>query len=263
MEFMPVSSIASQFMEDIEHIYGKTNSIKLDFPVDAIDAYLATRIGKLGKGKLLVIATRNAKLREEFCIRTALHLSRAQGKSVAIATGSNYFVFFIRKLLDHLADIPSDSGVYDGQLGAAEVQRLASALLTLCSSNLLIYPSTMIGLDDLRVAAGKLLHQTEGIEMVLVDTAQYLRDKNHHLVDVKQSIVRLKALAEELNVPVIATYQLDTTIENHQTTLTRLELREVETMAALTDDFILMSSAGGQILFSLPKVLKKESAKQP
>lgn len=299
-DLLPISSIASQILEDVEHIYklfprtpkiGEQFSAHTNRPIEngsSVGVSLLAKIIKQfasmlapvkpshsnnhssakpfecnianpKKGELIVIATRSKILREEFQLCLTQRLAMTLNQLVAIYSASDSFIQFTRKLAGIMANIPADTDIYAGQLNDAEILRLTSVLAELNASHIFMYPLQMIQLEKLYDTSRKLQHHLGEIGLVVVDAVQYLLDKKHRCIDTQQSLIKLKALAEELKVPVVVIYQLDPAIENHPTTFTRNELREVEKLATLTDGFMLMSGTRDDLAFALPKILNAKS----
>ena len=254
-DLLSIATIASQIQEDVEHIYGlKTQrgieprcSIKISAPAETSHPI---------NSELVLIATRTPHLREECQLRLVHYVACSLNKPVVIYSVSDSFIQFTRKLVNVMADIPSDAAIYDGKLNGAELQRLTSALSEIEAAPIYMYPIPHILFNWLRLTTHKLMKQTCEIGLVLVDGVQYLIDEQRHCVSTQQSLLGLKGLAEELRIPVVALYQLDPTIESHPSTLTRSELGEIEALNELTDGLMLMSGTREKLVFATPKIPK-------
>lgn len=247
-DLIPLATIASQLLEDLEHIYGEPAKIIAD----------KAEMEKLcipQAGKLIVVATRNKQLREELLLCLICRVAIANKESVAIYSVNNSFIRFSQKLICAMADIPPDTAIYDGSMIKAEFSRLVTALEKLESTDVRMYSAQMSLLDWLRFAAHKMNQIFSGhAGMILVDGAQCSIGGQHHYIDMQQSLRRLKGVAEMLRTPIIVLYQLDPAIENHSSTLTRNELVEIEKLSKLTDGFVLMSGAREELVFAPPKI---------
>lgn len=257
-DLFPIATIASQMREDVEHIYGlKTQRIgERTNPRCATRISSPTETSHPTNSELVLIATRTPQLREEFRLRLVHHVACTLNKSVAIYSVNDSFIQFTRKLVNVIADIPSDAAIYDGKLSGAELQRLTSALTELKAAPIFMYPTQFIQLNGLRLTTHKLVKETCDIGLVLVDGVQYLIDEQRHCVSSQQSLMGLKGLAEELRIPVVALYQLDPKIDGYPSTLTRYELVEIEALNELTDGLLLMSGTREKLVFATPKIPK-------
>jgi replicative DNA helicase len=255
IELLNLATIATQMMEDIEHIYGLKTQRSIE---PRCSSKICTAAGTIQpiNGELVFIATRTPQLREECQLRLVHHVACTRNKPVVIYSVNDSFIQFTRKLVNVMANIPSDAAIYDGKLNGAELRRLTSALTELKCAPIYLYPIPFILLDCLRFTTHKLMKQTGDIGLVLVDGVQYLIDEQRHCVSTQQSLIGLKGLAEELRIPVVALYQLDPTVESHPSTLTRYELGEVEALNELTDGLMLMSGTREKLVFATPKISK-------
>jgi replicative DNA helicase len=262
-DLLSIATIASQIQEDVENIY----SLKTQCGGARTFPRCATRISSPAEtsqplnSELILIATRTPQLREECQLRLVHHVACILNKPVVIYSVNDSFIQFTRKLVNVMADIPSDAAIYDGKLNGAELQRLTLALTELMAAPIFMYPTQFIQMNGLRLATHKLMKQTGDIGLVLVDGVQFLIDEQRHCVSTQQSLVGLKGLAEELRIPVVALYQLDPTIESHPSTLTRYELVEIEALNELTDGLLLMSDTREKLVFATPKIPKAKPVK--
>lgn len=181
------------------------------------------------------------------------HESCSLSQSVVAFAMPDSSIGFTRKLVDVIANIPSDAAIYDGQLDDAEFRRLASALVQLSTAHIYISPGRIVRIDDLCLSAKQQLEKYRA-GLILVNSVTKIVDDEYKVADKQQSLIRLKQLAIELAVPVVALYQLDPTVENHPATLTRNELKEIEVLARLTDRFLLLSGTTDNLVLSLPKI---------
>lgn len=205
-------------------------------------------------GDLIVIATRSKDMHAKIQLRLALQIAITNKQPIVIFSARDSFIQFTRKLVGLMADIQTDADIYDGKLNEIELSRLRSALAELMVAKVFMYPVQRYGLDEICNAPRMLSRQSGAAGLVLVDAVQYLMDDQRRSIDIQSSLIELKVLADELKAPVIALYQLDSTIEGHPLTLTRHELCEIERLNKLTDGLVLMSWAQERFVFSLPKI---------
>ena len=251
---LPISTVTSQLMEDVQCIYGGKYA-----SVDAVQSYpqnivLEANLAGPKNGELVVIATRSKQLREELLLRLAYRTAIANKKNVAVYSANEFFVQFARKLVGAMSGIPPDVNIHDGNLNEAEFGRLVSELTKLNAAKIFMYPIQTIHFGWLRVTAHKLIKSTCDIGLVLVDGVQCLLDDQRHCISTAQGLSGLKGLAEELSVTAIALYQLNPSVKDHPSTLTREELAEIEKLSASTDGFVLMSGTPEELVFMPPKI---------
>ena len=255
-ELNSLYSIALEMLDDIEHIYGKEVNRHECVSIEPGFKELEGMTGFLKKGELLVVATRSEQLRKGFILQIAYQVAFSLKQEVAIFSAKESLLRFTRKLVDLIADIPSEASIYDGQLSDAEFQRLATALVKLGHTPIFMNQGRLIILDDLCDKTMSHHRKSGEIGVILVDYTQQIIDGNFRDNDHQHSLIRLKKLATDLMVPVIALYQLDPVVENHPSTLTRFELAEIERLAPATDGVLLMSGTPECLIFTEPKISK-------
>jgi replicative DNA helicase len=249
-----ISSIAAELFRDIEQIYhpqsGTGDGISDRSGIPAIDE----QIDSLHGGVLLVVAVRDKGLKEAFCLEVVQHVALRKSLSIAFYNFSESYLRFTRKLIDELAQVPSDAGIYDGLLNEIELQRLASALWRLSRSHIHINPSRSVSIDQLCAATQKQFQMAGGVGLILVDCVQKIMGSNARLGKSRDSLIRLKQLATELDIPAVAIYQLDPADGKYSSTLMPHELGEIGALARLPTKFVLLSSTPGKIVFTQPKI---------
>jgi len=252
---LSVSTIAQQIIEDVVHLYGREIDRNAYQSKDASVVGWWAKIGNLSKGKLVVVATRSQKLSEEFRQRAVQHVGLKLDQSVVMYSANDTLLRFARRMIDGMSGIAHESGIYDGQLNGEEFKKLSYALDRLSKIQLFMNQGRTIQLNDLYESAKKHQREAGEIGLILVDSVQQFLDSRFRLVDQQQCLIGLKNLAEELMVPILALYRLDTTVESHPSTLTYDELREVDRLAALTDGFMMMSGVPENIVIEPAKIV--------
>ncbi|MCS6779044.1 MAG: replicative DNA helicase [Geminicoccaceae bacterium] len=121
------------------------------------------------------------------------------------------------RLLSAESQIPSDE-LRRGQLGAEDWPRLVRASQHLAGLGLYIDDTPALTVAGLRTRARRL-KRTVGLDLVVVDYLQLLRGSGQYgpgnrVQEVSEITQGLKALAKELNVPVLALSQLSRAVES-------------------------------------------------
>ncbi|MEI7457358.1 MAG: DnaB-like helicase C-terminal domain-containing protein, partial [Nitrosomonadales bacterium] len=199
--------------EDVEQIYGQSvqqlATQENDFSVN--DS--SVRFGEMKKGELVVIATRDKLLGDDFKCRIVSHVACKLGQPVTVFSTSDSFIMFSRKLIGYLSQITEDKDIYSGKLNDAELRRLSSVLAELSTVNLGIYPFTYIPIDELCKRAIMHFQQRSDAGLIFVDTVKNISDYDPRMyphpgkqkIGIKSRLIRLKELANELMVPIIVT----------------------------------------------------------
>jgi replicative DNA helicase len=132
------------------------------------------------------------------------------------------------RILAEVADVDSDK-IRKGELSNDEFAKVVRANQEIASVPLFIDDTPALSIAALRTRARRL-QRVHGLSMVVVDYLQLLRagDKPENRVQEISDITRgLKALAKELNLPVIALSQLSRAVEQREDKRPQLaDLRE-------------------------------------
>src|SRR5579883_2441935 len=134
------------------------------------------------------------------------------------------------RILAEQAQIPSEK-IRRGQINDAEFNRLQRAAMQLQTLPLFIDHTGGISIAQLAARARRLKRQ-KGLGLVVVDYLQLLtgssrRSAEGRVQEVSEITVGLKALAKELNVPILALSQLSRQVENRDDKRPQLaDLRE-------------------------------------
>lgn len=250
-----VSAIALMMLEDIELLHERLINRHDEGTIQTGFTELGGISGFIKPGELLVVAIRSEPLRKEFMLQISQYVAFVLKHDVLIYSGNESLVRFTRKLVDHISGISSEARIYDGELKDVDFMRLANTLVKLSHTKIIVNQCRFT-LEDICASTLKCQQNIAGTGMVVVDYTQQIMDGNYQLNEPQHSLVRLKKLARDLGVPVVAIYQLDPAEEKHPSTLTRFELAEVESLAAVPDEILLMSGTPEYLVFEVPKILR-------
>lgn len=103
-----------------------------------------------------------------------------------------------------------------GQLTDADWPRLSSAISLMSSKKLLIDDSGSLSPLEIRARARRVAREQGGLGLIVIDYLQLMRvpgHNEHRAAEISEISRSLKALARELNVPVIALSQLNRSLE--------------------------------------------------
>jgi replicative DNA helicase len=134
------------------------------------------------------------------------------------------------RILSEQAEIPSEK-IRRGLIDEAEFKRLVKASEDLASLPLFIDQTGGLSVAQLAARSRKLKRQ-QNLGLIIVDYLQLLtgsarRASESRVQEVSEITTSLKALAKELNVPVIALSQLSRAVENREDKRPQLaDLRE-------------------------------------
>jgi len=169
----------------------------------------------LQKGELIIIAARPSMGKTALAINIAENAAINHGATVAIFSLEMSKESLLRRMLSSQAWVDQQK-LQKGFLGREDHDRLTTALGLLVESRLFIDDTAAISLAEMRAKAGRL-KQNKGLDLVVVDYLQLMsatvpssgkRNYENRTQEVSAVSRGLKALAKELNVPVLALSQL-------------------------------------------------------
>ncbi len=106
--------------------------------------------------------------------------------------------------------------IRSGQLSDADWPRLSSAISMMSSKKLLIDDSGALSPLEIRARARRVAREQGGLGLIVIDYLQLMRvpgNNEHRAAEISEISRSLKALARELDVPVIAISQLNRSLE--------------------------------------------------
>jgi hypothetical protein len=75
------------------------------------------------------------------------------------------------------------------------------------------------------------------------------------LEEPKICLAKLKAIAAELMIPIVALYRIAPSTENQSRMLARHELQAINELAQITDRFLLLNGTAKNLVLIQPKIL--------
>jgi replicative DNA helicase len=204
--FVSISEIAQQHLEVIEKM-SQRQEVMTGIPTGFTELDRLTN--GLQPSDLIIVAARPSMG------KTALGLSIAQNAS--IATDKVVGVFSLEMTKESLVSrlLCSESQVdahrlRGGFLNRDEWARLGAGLQTISQSRIFIDDTAGISILEMRAKARRLKAE-HGLDMLIVDYLQLIRGRGkieNRQQEVSQISRDLKALAKELNIPLVALSQL-------------------------------------------------------
>jgi replicative DNA helicase len=132
------------------------------------------------------------------------------------------------RILSEAAEVPSEQ-IRRGDMSEAEFRRFVEAAKSLESCPLYIDDTPALPISQL-AARARRLKRTHGLDVLIVDYLQLVRPataKDSRVNEVSEITQGLKAIAKELEIPVIALSQLSRQVENREDKRPQLsDLRE-------------------------------------
>ncbi len=171
---------------------------------------LDERLNGLGKGNLIIIAGRPSMGKTTFALNISDHNAMA-GKSVLFFSREMTSSELIDKSISNLSGVSLKS-IKSGNLNESEWPLISQAVSNFQDKNLFIDESSLT-VQQISIAAKKK-KMREGLDLIVIDYLQLMDGKGDNRTAQIGSITRgLKALAKELEIPIILLSQLSREVE--------------------------------------------------
>jgi replicative DNA helicase len=131
------------------------------------------------------------------------------------------------RILSEASEVPSDQ-IRRGDMTEAEFRRFVEAAKALEACPLYIDDTPALPISQV-AARARRLKRTHGLDVLIIDYLQLLKgtSKDNRVQEVSEITQGLKAIAKELNIPVIALSQLSRQVESREDKRPQLsDLRE-------------------------------------
>ncbi|HMO56123.1 MAG TPA: replicative DNA helicase [Roseiflexaceae bacterium] len=238
-DFIHIGQVIDAYYEQINYLQEHRGEV-VGVPTAFRDLDQIT--GGLQRSDLIILAARPSVGKTSFAMSVAYN--------VALVSQATVGVFSLEMSRDQLVQrlISMDTGIDThrlriGQLREEEMERVIGSMGRLASAAIYIEDTPGLSVMEVRSKARRLQSQA-GIDLVVIDYLQLMqgRRSDNRVQEVSEISRGLKALARELNVPVIALSQLSRAVEGRQSHVPMLsDLRESgcltgETLVYLPDE---------------------------
>jgi replicative DNA helicase len=200
------------------------------------------KLGGLHKSDLLILAGRPSMGKTSLATNLAFNIAKAykrgtrpDGTEGAVEGGVVGFYSLemsaeqlAARILSEAAEVPSEQ-IRKGDMTEGEFRRFVEAAKALESCPLYIDDTPALPISQL-AARARRLKRTHGLDVLFIDYLQLVRPataKDSRVNEVSEITQGLKAIAKELDIPVIALSQLSRQVENRDDKRPQLsDLRE-------------------------------------
>jgi replicative DNA helicase len=200
------------------------------------------KLGGLHRSDLLILAGRPSMGKTSLATNIAFNVAKAYKKGKkpdgTIGTIDGGVVGFYSlemsaeqlaaRILSEASEVPSDQ-IRRGDLTEGEFRRFVEAAKTLEACPLYIDDTPALPISQL-AARARRLKRTHGLDVLIVDYLQLVRGtgrSENRVNEISEITMGLKAIAKELDIPVIALSQLSRQVENREDKRPQLsDLRE-------------------------------------
>jgi replicative DNA helicase len=234
--FFPIKDFVMENVKTIERLYDKKQT------VTGI-ATGFTDLDKLTSGlqnsDLIIVAGRPSMGKTAFAMNIAQHVATMKENSVPVGIFSMEMSKeqLVTRLLSSESDI-EHTKLRTGTLSSAEWPRLAEAAGRLSDASMFIDDSPALSVLELR-ARSRRLKKEHGLGLLVVDYLQLMRGRSgadRREQEISEISRFLKALAKELNIPVIAISQLNRAPEQRAENDKRPRLADLRESGAIEQD---------------------------
>jgi replicative DNA helicase len=199
------------------------------------------KLGGLHPSDLLIIAGRPSMGKTSLATNIAFNIAKAYKRGIRPdgsegAVDGGIVGFFslemsaeqlAARILSEASEVPSDQ-IRRGDMTEAEFRRFVEAAKALDTCPLYIDDTPALPISQV-AARARRLKRTQGLDVLIVDYLQLLKgsSKENRVQEVSEITQGLKAIAKELEIPVIALSQLSRQVENREDKRPQLaDLRE-------------------------------------
>ena len=200
------------------------------------------KLGGLHKSDLLILAGRPSMGKTSLATNIAFNVAKAYKRGILPdgneGTMEGGVVGFYSlemsaeqlaaRILSEAAEVPSEQ-IRRGDMTEGEFRRFVEAAKSLEACPLYIDDTPALPISQL-AARARRLKRTHGLDLLIIDYLQLVRGagkSENRVNEISEITMGLKAIAKELNIPVIALSQLSRQVENREDKRPQLsDLRE-------------------------------------
>lgn len=243
--FLSVSKLVRPMLENLEKLHSNPKDISgLSTGFRDLD----TKTAGLHPGELIIIAARPSMGKTAFALNIAENVAVINKKPVAIFSLEMKQEALMSRFLASLARVNA-SKLRNGQYSSADWPRLTSAASKIVESPIFIDDDSNISIIELRARARKLAMELQAkgtpLSLVIVDYIQFIQgvgrkfeSRQQEVSDISRS---LKALAKDLDIPVIVLSQLSRRTEDRGRRDNKPQLSDLRDSGAIEQDADLVA----------------------
>jgi len=190
------------------------------------------------KSDLIILAARPSMGKTAFALNMARNVAVEFNKPVAFFSLEMSAIQLVTRLISSETELKSDK-LKRGDLAGHEWQQLTDKVSNLVEAKMFIDDTPALSIFELRAKCRRLKQQHD-IQMVFIDYLQLMSggadNKGNREQEISQISRSLKALAKELNVPVLALSQLSRAVETRPGQAKRPILSDLRESGAIEQD---------------------------
>src|SRR6202047_97237 len=209
IDVVPTKDLVMEAIEQIEKIYENRGSVT-GLPTGFTEFDRMT--SGLHPAEMVVIAARPSMGKTALAMNIAEHVAIDVGKPVAVFSLEMSSQQLVQRLLCSRAQVDLQN-VRNGFLSERDFPKLTSAASQLAAAKMFIDDTPGLTVTELRAKSRRMKSQYD-IQLIVIDYLQLLRSMSRRAQDNRQLAISeisggIKALAKELNLPIIVIAQLN------------------------------------------------------
>ncbi len=212
--FLPIQPLLGQVVERIEELYDRENPSDITgVPSGFLD--LDQMTSGLQPGDMIVVAGRPSMGKTAFALNIAEYVGVEMHLPVAIFSLEMSGPQLAMRFLSSVGRLDQQK-IRTGRLSDEEWDKMTVALGKLHEAPIHIDETGAINATDLRARARRLHRQCGKLGLIVIDYLQLMtssRENENRATEISEISRSIKALAKELQVPVIALSQLSRKVE--------------------------------------------------
>lgn len=209
-----VTSVLEDTVAKIEELFQKPHDGVTGVSTGFVD--LDKKTAGLQRSDLIIVAARPSMGKTTFAMNLCENAAMMQEKPVLIFSLEMPAEQIMMRMLASLSHV-DQTKIRTGQLDDDDWARISSTMgILLEKKNMYIDDSSGLTPMELRSRARRIYREHGGISMIMVDYLQLMRVPNmseNRTLEIAEISRSLKALAKELQVPVVALSQLNRSLE--------------------------------------------------
>jgi len=198
---------------------------------------LDAKTGGLQPSDLILIAGRPGLGKTSLALCFIEHAALRAGKTCAIFSLEMSELQLVQRLISMNAEIDGNR-IRRGRLSLPELQAISDASGRLQQAQIYVEESSRLTVTDILAKSRRLQAERGALDLIVIDYLQLIEgagDDENRVQEVAKISRALKAIARELEVPVVALSQLSRQIETRGTEPTLSDLRDSGALEADAD----------------------------
>jgi replicative DNA helicase len=237
--FTHVKPIAEQLLEKVQEMEGRTAVLT---GVTTGFADLDKMTSGLQKAELIIVAARPSMGKTSFALMLAENAALHAGAVVGMFSLEMSKEALVMRMLCSQGNIDAQR-FRNGFLSRLEWAQIAKSLGTLAEAKIYLDDTPGLSVLEMRAKARRLAAEQKRLDMIIVDYLQLMSGSAKRFESRQQEVSQisreLKALAKEMNVPVVALSQLSRAPESRSDH--RPQLADLRESGALEQDADLVA----------------------